>query len=73
MKKKERGLPLVVFLGPPQARIEHRLVVFKILSRDENNIPRECVMLKDNETVNIQEGDEFMTAYVQRQMTEPRP
>jgi hypothetical protein len=72
MKKKDRGLPEVVFLGPPQRRIGHRLVVFRILQKDESGIPTLCMMMKDKDTVNIEGGEEFMTGYVQEVMFKPQ-
>lgn len=72
MRKNERGLPEVVFLGPPKHRIEHKLTVFIIEEKDADGIPTRLRMLRDDESVDVQEGMEFMTGYVQVQMTLPK-
>ena len=73
MRKKDRGLPDVVFVGPPQRRVEHRHVVFRILQKNADGQPTLCLMMADDrEVVNIEGGEEFMTAYVQAQMVKTK-
>lgn len=72
MAKKEH-MPDVVFIGPARRRQCYKLVVFIVKERDRDGIPRKLEMLLDNESVNIKEGMDFMTAYVPKQMTEPEP
>jgi len=70
MAKKDHGMPRVAFLGPARARVKHVLALFKINSRGEDGLPRECVLIRDDETVNVEQGGDFMTAYIPAVMTE---
>jgi hypothetical protein len=71
MKKADRGMPNMVFIGPPKKRACFKLVVFHILEKDGNNIPTKTRMLLDDDEVTLAGGEEFMTAYVLKEMTEP--
>lgn len=43
---------------------DHDLVVLYVTKRDPNGLPREARFLYDDETHQVKEGDEFVTAYI---------
>ena len=45
--------------------IEHTLVVLHITGRDRFGRPRTAEFIYDDESMNIEEGEEFVTAFVQ--------
>ena len=61
--------------GPPELTIingiMYRLVVFKIVSENEDGTPWELMLMKDNEVAEIV-GGKFMTGYVRQYMLEPK-
>ncbi len=60
---------------PPKALIGgvwHELVLFLVKDTDGENVPCNCRMVTNEETVKIAEGMEFMTAYVPRVMLHNR-
>lgn len=71
MKKKDRGMPEIVFHALGRNKQPFKLTVFIIHERDAEGIPRKLEMLLDNESVEIQEGSDFMTGYVPEHMTKP--
>lgn len=71
MKKKDRGLPEVMFVGPPKHREAYKLVVMKVEEKDEYGIPRKLTILFDNESIKIDGGEEFITGYIMEVMTKP--
>lgn len=42
----------------------YRVTVFKVVSRKPDGTPGTCERIADDETVRLQEGDEFITAFV---------
>lgn len=70
-KKPSEDMPEIVFLGPKHHKVKHKLVVLKIDEKDENGVPRKMSVILDHETVDIDAGMEFMTAYIQAQMLRP--
>lgn len=42
----------------------YKLTVFRIVDKDEFGRPENCVMIPDDRVVEVDDGDEFMTAYV---------
>lgn len=42
----------------------YRATVFKVEGSDELGRPRECRMLREEESVGIEDGDEFIVAFV---------
>lgn len=52
---------------PPRVRIAgewHRVAVFQVLTRDPNGRPLTLRLLRDDETVRIKGGEEFILPYV---------
>ena len=70
MAKPER-MPEIVFIGPTKKRAKFKHVVFLVKSR-EGGVPRELVLLRDDESVDLEQGMEFMTGYVPEFMTRPK-
>lgn len=44
--------------------VEHRLVLLKILGRDEHGRPKEAKVLYDENVENVEGGEEYVTALV---------
>lgn len=68
---KNREVPEVLFVGA-RSKVKHRRTVFQILSR-KDGLPCECRMIQDHETIHLEGGEEFMTAYVPDVMFEEKP
>lgn len=64
-------MPEICFIGPGRKKGKFKHTVFLVVSR-ENGVPRELRMIGDDESVTIEEGMEFMTAYVPEHMTRPK-
>lgn len=66
---KKGQLPELLFVSPIGCRekIRHKHIVLRVLSK-RDGIPLLCQVMEDNETVNLQGGEEFITAYVQEQV-----
>lgn len=43
---------------------DHELVVLKITSSDEQGRPKTATIIRDDETVDLVNGDEFVTCYI---------
>lgn len=71
-KDREERMPEIVFLGPGKHRVQFRQTVFQIMEKDDDGIPTLCRMMKNTDVVHIQDGEEFMTGYVQRIMLVPK-
>jgi hypothetical protein len=71
MKKKERGMPEIVFIGPPERRARFKQTVFLVEER-KDGVPHKLRMIRDDETITVEEGMEFMTGYVLEFMTRPK-
>ncbi len=60
-------MPELLFVKPiggGRTKSKHQLTVFRVLDRHLNGTPKTCVLLGNDETVNIKGGEEFITAYV---------
>lgn len=44
--------------------VPHALVVLKVTGRDANGRPSEASVVYDEQTVQVADGDEFITCYV---------
>jgi hypothetical protein len=42
---------------------EYRIIVLKIVGRWPDGRPKECIMLQDDQSTDVQDGTEFITAY----------
>lgn len=75
MKKKDRGLqpPEIVFIGPEKNRMKYTHKLFLVKKRDADGVVTELEMLKDDVTITIKEGLQFMTGYVLAEMNRPDP
>lgn len=43
---------------------EYKLVVLKITGRYPDGRPKDCLMVHDEQSTDVQDGTEFITAYV---------
>ena len=61
-------MPELCFIGPGKQKAPFKYVLFRVVTKDEDGLPRELVMVRDDETVKLEEGMEFMTAYIPKVM-----
>lgn len=65
-------MPELCFIGPGKRKAPFQHALFRVLSKHEDGTPKECVRIRDDETVEVEEGMEFMTAYLPKVMLQPR-
>lgn len=66
-KKPKDALPKILFVGR-RTKEKYKLTAFKILTKDAAGVPLTCRLVKDDETIDISGGEEFMTGYVPAHM-----
>lgn len=45
--------------------VPHQVVVLKVVGRWPDGRPKECIMIQDDQSTDVAEGSEFVTAWVQ--------
>lgn len=64
---KKAKMPELIFvgaIGQGRNKMRFKHTVFRILDRHPDGTPKTCRLIGDTETVDIEGGEEFMTAYV---------
>lgn len=60
-------MPEILFVKPiggGRVKAKHQHTVFKVIDHHPSGAPKNCVLVENHETVNVDEGMEFITAYV---------
>jgi len=68
-------MPDLIFVGPVgegKQKLRYKQVVFQILQKNPNGTPLTCRLIQDKQTVHLEGGEEFMTAYIPQIMLEKK-
>lgn len=67
-KSKPGELPRVVFVGNGRNKAKYVLKLFHVVTVDVAGVPSTCKLLDDDTRITIEEGMQFMTAYLPAEM-----
>jgi hypothetical protein len=70
MSKKDK-LPELLFVSPVgnnKLKERYKLTILRILEVDKDGVPKLLSLVREDDTVHLQKGDSFMTAYVPARM-----
>lgn len=69
-KSKQGELPRVVFVGNGRNKAKYVLKLFHVVSVDAAGVPLTCNLLDNDTKITVEQGMQFMTAYLPAEMVD---